>query len=306
MALLRGDVVTAERLSVEAAELAEDLGNRRVWANALRLRGESLLRKGDPGAASSALGNALVVAEELGAPAEVAGVRCSQACLALEEGRLKEARRLAGEATSLSALPHPMRRVSLAWVMGMAALLEGDLDAAAREFSTDLATAEEAQILRHQADSLWGLARVSAITGGVSQTAGLHQRALALRHRIGDRLGVVDSLVGLATVMGPVEPEGAARLVGAAIALRATTGATPTRREATEVAAALAAIGDTADSRVLEGAYGTGADLDEDAVVEMAARLVALADDGLPDRATTARRPRPADVRRDQHGVARG
>ena len=105
VALLRGDVVTAERLSVEAAELAEDLGNRRVLAHALRLQGEALLRRGDLGA-STALDGALAVAEELGAPAEVAGVRCSQACLALEEGRLDEARRLAGEAKALSALAH--------------------------------------------------------------------------------------------------------------------------------------------------------------------------------------------------------
>ena len=84
-----------------------------------------------------------MVAEELGAPAEVAGVRCSQACLALEEERLDEARRLVGEATALSALPHPMRRVSLAWVLGMAALMEGDLDVAEREFQGDLAARRE-------------------------------------------------------------------------------------------------------------------------------------------------------------------
>ncbi len=95
VALLRGEVVSAERLSVQATELAEDLGNRRVWAHALRLNGEALLRRGDPEAAATALDGALAVAEELGAPAEVAGVRCSQACLALESERLDEARRLA-------------------------------------------------------------------------------------------------------------------------------------------------------------------------------------------------------------------
>src|SRR4030095_2833976 len=133
-------------LSVDATELAEDLGNRRVWAHALRLKGEVLLRRGDPGAAT-ALDRASAVAEELGAPPEVAGVRCSLACLALEDERLDEARRLAREATALSALPHPMRRVSPAWVLGVAALMEGDIDVAEREFRADLESVGAGQIV---------------------------------------------------------------------------------------------------------------------------------------------------------------
>jgi tetratricopeptide (TPR) repeat protein len=293
VALLRGDVVSAERLSVEATELAEDLGNRRVWAHALRLKGEALLRSGDLGAAT-ALDSASAVAEELGAPAEVAGVRCSQACLALEDGRLDEARRLAREATALSALAHTMRRVSLRWVVGVAALMEGDLDVAEREFRTDLEIAEAGQIVRYEANSLWGLARVSADAGRVGKAVELHQRALALRHRMGDRLGVVDSLVGLATAVAPVEPEGAARLLGAAIALRAETGATPTRREGADVSAALAAIGETDDQRLMEMARGAGADVDEDAAMAVAARLGPPAADGMPNQATMGRRRGPA------------
>ncbi len=38
VALLRGDVVAAERLSIDAAELAEDMGASRVLAHALRLQ----------------------------------------------------------------------------------------------------------------------------------------------------------------------------------------------------------------------------------------------------------------------------
>jgi predicted ATPase/class 3 adenylate cyclase len=293
VALLRGDMVRAERLSVEATELAEDLGNRRVWAHALRLNGEALLRRGDPDAAT-ALDRALAVAEELGAPAEVAGVRCSQACLALENDRPDEAKRLARDAMALSALPHPMRRVSLAWVLGLATLMEGDLDAAEREFRADLEAAEAGQIVRHQANSLWGLARASADAGRAGKAVELHQRALALRHRIGDRLGVVDSFVGLATAMAPVEPENAARLLGAAGALRAETGATPTQREEAEVAAALAAIGAAGDPRLMEMAQAVGADVDEDAAMAMAARLDPPAADGMPSQATMERRRGPA------------
>jgi len=294
VALLRGDVVRAERLSVEATELAKDLGNRRVWAHALRLHGEALLRRGDPGGAAAALDGALAVAEELGAPAEVAGVRCSQACLALENNRPDGARRLAREAMALSVLPHAMRRVSLAWVLGMAALLKGDLDAADGEFRADLEAAEAGQIVRHQANSVWGLARASADRGRIGEAAELHQRALALRYRMGDRLGVVDSFVGLATAVAKAEPEEAARLVGAAIALRMEMGATPTHREAAEVAAALAAIGEADDPSLMQIVQDAGANVDEDAAVARAAQLGAPAAERVPNQATMDRRRRPA------------
>jgi tetratricopeptide (TPR) repeat protein len=293
VALLRGDVVSAERLSVEATELAEDLGNRRVWAHALRLKGEALLRMGDPNAAA-ALDGAYAVAKELGAPAEVAGVRCSQACLELEDRRLYEARRLAREATALSALRHTMRRVSFSWVLGVAALMEGDLDVAEREFRVDLEPAEGAPIVRYEANSLWGLARVSADAGRMNEAAELHQRALALRHQMGDRLGVVDSFIGLATAVAPAEPEEAARLVGAAIALRVEMGATPTHREAAEVAAALAAIGEADDPRLMEMAQDARADVDEEAAVARAARLGAPAAEPGPNQAMMDRRRGPA------------
>ncbi len=306
VALLRGDVIIAERLSVEATELAEDLGNRRVWAHALRLKGEALMRKGEPDSSATALDRALVVAKELGAPAEVAGVHCSQACLALEEEHSDEARRLVGEAMALSALPHPMRRVSLRWVLGMAALMDGDLDLAEREFRTDLAASEEADIPRHKANSFCGLARVSASAGASGPAAELHQRALALRHRMGDRLGVVDSLLGLGMVAASVEPEEAARLIGAARALRARAGAMPTRREAAEVAAAVAAIAKAADPTVQGLAESVDEDLDVDSAIKLAARLVASTHDGVSDQARTAGRHWPAAKRKDQDGLARG
>jgi hypothetical protein len=185
-----------------------------------------------------------------------------------------------------------MRRVSIAWVLGVAALMEGDLDVAEREFRVDLEPAEGGLAARYEANSLWGLARVSTDAGRISEGAELHQRALALRHRMGDRLGVVDSLVGLATAVAAAEPEAAARLVGAAIALRAEIGATPTHREAAEVAAALTAIGN--DPRLMEMSQDAGADVDEDAAVAMAARLGAAAGDAMPNQAPMERRRAPA------------
>ena len=70
----------------------------------------------------------------------------------------------------------------------------------------------------------------------------------------------------------------------------------PTQREAAEVAAALAAIGEAADPRLLETARGAGADVDEDAAVAMAAGLGASPTMGCPTEATTERRHGPAQA----------
>ncbi|HEX2178866.1 MAG TPA: hypothetical protein VHL54_04995 [Actinomycetota bacterium] len=273
VSLLRGDVAGAERLSVEAAELAEDLGNRRVLAHALRLGGEALLRRGRAADASSMLDRALAAARELDAPAEVAGVRCSQACAALEELRFEEAGRLAGEAVSLSALPHPMRRISPEWVLGVAALARGDLESAGRHFTSDLSLSRFAHAPRHEANGSWGLAGVATAAGDLAEAALRHARALQLRRDIGDRLGVADSLVGVAATAAKVDPEASARLVGAASALRTAAGATATLREAADEAAALHAAAGVLGRDRAQAARQAGEALDEEDAVAAAIEL---------------------------------
>jgi hypothetical protein len=177
VALLRGHVALAQRLAVEAADLAEDLGNFRVLAHAVRLHGETSLRRDRPDDADAALDRALPVAREFGAPAEIGGVLCSQALLALEQLRLDEAGRLADEAAATSPLPHPMRLVLPVWVRGVAAARTGDVDAAEQAFRTSLSYRGQPAAPRHMASGLWGLASVSAAGAGPARrrppTAGL-------------------------------------------------------------------------------------------------------------------------------------
>jgi predicted ATPase/class 3 adenylate cyclase len=228
VAILRGDAPGARRLSTEAAELAEDLSNPRVLAQALRLSGEALLRLGDPVEAATALRRARETSEALGAPAEVAGVLCSQARLALEQQAFDDARRLAEEAIGLSALAHAMRLVSTRWVLGAAALSVGDTDAAERHFQEDLGEGQMMNIPRYQANALWGLAGVSGALGLVGEAATHYEHSLRLRRQIGDRLGVVETLIGLASLASDYEPSKAFELIRAAEALRSDAGAAPT------------------------------------------------------------------------------
>jgi predicted ATPase/class 3 adenylate cyclase len=243
VALLRGDVVIAERLAVEAAELAEDLGNRRVLAQALRVRAEALARRGRPADADATLTRALSVAEDYGAPAEVAGVRCSLAVVAFESLRVDDARDLAESARSLSALPHPMRMVTPEWVLGAVALARSDAAAAEHWFRIPVEPRAHGPAIRHRAGHGWGLAWAALLAGREDDATSGHLRALLLRSRIGDRLGIADSLVGLAAALASHQPTEAARLVGAAGAARELGGAVPTPRQEAEDAAVRARAG---------------------------------------------------------------
>lgn len=231
VALLTGDLGTAGRLAGEAAELAEDVGNRRTLASALRLRAEALVRRGEFAPAENDLARAHEVAQGLGAPAEVAGVLCSQAFAALEQRRLPEADHLAEAARDLTSLGHTMRSVFPQWVSGVVALEEGDLAEAARRFRLGVEHTTTEASPRHQASSRWGLACVSTARGEVRDAARLQRETLAIRESIGDRLGLAESLMAAAALVNPTAPSTATVLSRSARSLRRACGAVPTPRQ---------------------------------------------------------------------------
>lgn len=273
VAILRGDAPGAERLSTESAELGEDLHNPRVLTQALRLSGEALLRLGELGQAATALERAREASETFRAPAEVAGVLCSRAHLALQQQAFDDARRLAEEALGLSALQHTMRLVSPTWVLGAAALGEGDIEAAERHFQEDVGEGERMGIPRYQANALWGLAGVRAARGLVGEAAGHYELSLTLRRQIGDRLGVVETLIGLATLASDYEPSQALALIRAADALRAEAGAVPTPLETMRANAFSSRIGEAA-SETLDDGLREPFRADENEAVAIATGLV--------------------------------
>ena len=134
VAFLSGDLIRSHRLASEAADLAEELGNRRTLTSSLRLRAEGLVRQSRFSEAATDLHRALAVAQDLAAPAEIAGVMCTQACAALEQKHFTEAARLAETALAMTSLGHSMRSAWPTWVLGVVALARGDLDTAADQF----------------------------------------------------------------------------------------------------------------------------------------------------------------------------
>jgi predicted ATPase/class 3 adenylate cyclase len=273
VALLRGDVAVAQQLAAESVGFAEESVNRRVLAHALRLQGEAWLRRGRPDDARHAFDRALSVAEEFGAPAEIAGVLCSQASLALEHLRLDEARELADRSLALSALPHPMRLMSPSWLRGVVALRQGDLDGAARDLTTDLTFHGGPAGPRPVANARFGLACVDAARGRIRDAVAGHVAALRLRSTMGDRLGVAESLLGLAQAAPPAEAGTAARMIGAVETLRAVGGAVPTPRQQSDVEHAVGTAVDAVGEDAVVAARIDGAALTEDVAVAVAFEL---------------------------------
>ncbi|HEV7187157.1 MAG TPA: adenylate/guanylate cyclase domain-containing protein [Blastococcus sp.] len=277
VALLRGEVAVAAQLAAESIGFAEEFVNRRVLAHAVRLQGETLLRRGRPDDAAAALDRALTVAREFGAGAEIAGVLCSQALAALEGLRLDEARELADRALELFALPHPMRLVSPQWVRGSAALRLGDPAVAVPDFEKDLTFRGGAAGPRFVANATFGLACVDAARGRTPEALAGLATVLRMRSRMGDRLGVAESLRALAGALPPENSSDAARLVGASSQVLAAVGAVPTPRQAADLASAVRATGQTA---------GDAAAMTETQAVALALELGARMGAGAPAHAT--------------------
>ena len=127
---------------------------------------------------------------------------------------------------------------------GVVALAGGDLDTAADQFRAGLESGPAESAPRHRANSWWGLACVSKLAGQIPDAARLHREALALRQRIGDHLGVAESLIGAAAVVTSVDRATAAALISAAERLRTELAAVTTPRQADDVAAIRAMVGE--------------------------------------------------------------
>jgi predicted ATPase len=269
MALLRGDVGLAHHMAAEAVQLGEEFVNRRVQLHALRLLGEALLRRGRPDDARAALDRALTIAEDFAAPAELAGVRCSQAAAALESLHLDDARDLAERSLGLSALPHTLRLVTPDWVRGVVRVRQGELDGAERDFQSTLTFAGGSAV-RATGNGTWGLACVEAARGRPERALAGHQTALRLRHELGDRLGVAESLVGVAAAIAAERPEDAARLAGAAGALFHASAAVPTPRQQADLDAVSQLAIAATDAGTVAAAVAAGAVIQESAAVAAA------------------------------------
>jgi hypothetical protein len=175
-------------------------------------------------------------ARALGSPSELGGALCSLACLHVDQLAIDQAEEVALEALALETLAHTMKRATPEWVMGEAARLRDAVVEAQSRFEAELAFGMGGLVVRHEAQALRGLADVARAVGDRKRAAVLHQQALQRRSEVGDRVGVANSLEGIALLaVDAGAPRRAARLLRAADAYRERLGIPSTPREAREI-----------------------------------------------------------------------
>jgi predicted ATPase len=260
---------TAARLARER----EPSASAYLCARSLALGRAAVLAamQGDYVAARPFCEEALVMGEASGDPAAVAEALYTAAYLAQSLGEPERARVLGERVLAMRRDLDDLLAVAGTYsLLGTIARRQGEPEKARAYFEQSLAIKRAEFGPRGIAWSLHNLGEVSEDLGDYSLARSYYQESLALNRQVSEPRGIVECLEGLARVAGAEgEPEKAARLFGAAAALRDAIGSirNPVERDLHEraVAAVRAAAGEAA----FERAWASGrASTREQAVAE--------------------------------------
>jgi non-specific serine/threonine protein kinase len=222
-------------------------------ARALFTGGDLALWQSDFAAAAPWLEQATTQARATGDVRTAAHALNSLGLLALHQGDQERAAAYFEESLTLTRAVGDQRGIGQALNnLGNVAVYQGDLERAAAAFAEALAHFRQAGDRGSVALALMNLGWVARKRGEVAQAKALLHEALALFRELGDPRRCAEGLEELAATAGVAEPAGqgerAARLLGAAAAVRETLGAPPPPEERAEteqgVAAARAALGE--------------------------------------------------------------
>ena len=264
LSALQGDYATGQRYLAESLQLAEHMQDRGTIAWLKFRQGWLAREQGDVAMARQCLEESLALSRELDLPWHIAWVLVTlgEVAVILEDTRW--AKELLEEGLGMHRQFDI--REGIAWALnhlGHVAQLEGDAERARQlhDESIPLFRASAAQNLGDLgiAWAFQGLGETALGSGAAALAQQQLGQALSLFHSLGDRMGIAWCLAGLggAAALGE-EPERAARLWGAAEALRQTIGCrpAPAARATYErlVAETRAQLGDAA----LDAAWATG------------------------------------------------
>jgi tetratricopeptide (TPR) repeat protein len=214
-------------LLAESLGLLQEAGDRYA---VIRLRcwlARSALATGDAGMARRILEQAHAEARALGTPHSLTWVLAGLGDVSCWEGGLGEAASWF-EACLTLARKHELYGVVGRELVGLGqvAYFRAEYARAAQTFQQFLSHPATSSAFREVADAQRVLGLVNWQQGDVARALALLRESLAVVHRRGERLEVAAGLEGLATVAaGTAQPARAARLLGAAAALRAAIGA---------------------------------------------------------------------------------
>jgi predicted ATPase len=309
LARLRGDYGQAAALSEESLNLFRELGDKAGMAVSLGRLGNVAFRRGDYPQAKALLEKGLALARDLGDQGGLALALSLLGLIAAYQGEyaravawLEESVNLSREAgdssnaaysTSYLALTayyqNDLDRAERLWQdslvqhqadsdrnghgfaldgLGLVALRRGDAALAKERLHQALTLQQEVEDSRYIAIALRDLGLVALAQGDRPRADELFRESLALRKDLGEKQGIAESLEGLASTAQ--EPQRAARLFGAAEALRESIGAPVPPVEQPDVQRAVTAVRAQMGAAAIDAAWAEGRKLPLEKAVKYA------------------------------------
>jgi predicted ATPase/DNA-binding SARP family transcriptional activator len=265
MAMWQGDRPQAIALSEESVALFRQGEDR--WGLAL-----ALTSIGAYGQVEARLEESLALWQELGDTWGTAHALVEAGHMALEHGDYKRAATLYEQ--SLSRYHAMDDKRGIAFVqrkLGEAAWYQGDAARAEVSWKESLALCRE---LGHKQDTAWSLHRLGQVAvyrGDYSTALALHKESLALFRELGPTPDIPWGMEGLAAVVGAQgQPLQAARLFGAAAALREVSGGPRPRLDRADYDRDVAAVRAQLDEKSFAAAWAEGHAMPLEQAIEMA------------------------------------
>jgi predicted ATPase/DNA-binding CsgD family transcriptional regulator len=250
VAHMQCDLDAACSLGEEVVSLAREMGDKSDIFDALQNLAFVRLERGEYARANAMYEECLEVFRELGNKVAIASTLHQLALvLFLSLGDQERVRSLLEESLALWKEMGSKNGIAVwSYLAGQVALHQGDAFQARSLLEESVAHYKEVGDRWHTARSLSALARVEAVQGNYAEARTLYEENLVLCREMGNK-NIAPALEGLASVaMGQDQPAWAARLWGAAEALRETIGTPiwPVERAAYErsVAAARTLLGE--------------------------------------------------------------
>jgi predicted ATPase/class 3 adenylate cyclase len=274
LAWRQGDAVPARTLFEEALALSRALGDRPGTGRALGNLGQVEWEQGNLPRAEALSEEALAIFRALG---DTRGIAIGLLNLGALTTDAERARALNEESLALHRALED--RHGIAHVLnnlGVLARNAGDDGRARTLYEESLALSRALEDPRGIALALYNLGMLAWELGDVGRAGGYYDEALTLLRELGDRALIASCLEAIAEMAAPGQPSAAARLYGAAEALREAIGVPPRADYEASMRAAVTAVGAALGEEAFADAWAAGRAMSPEAA---SASAVAVARD---------------------------